>query len=76
MVFSENKFYDRKESLLTKYHCIRSKLTAKNFLRSPLRFTNIRLLLWAPRGRKFTASFISTVILQIAPLSFGNQVLA
>ena len=26
MFFSESKFYDRKESSLTKYYCIRSKL--------------------------------------------------
>ena len=30
-------FYDKKQSSLTKYYCIRSKLTVfKNFLRSPL----------------------------------------
>ena len=33
----EIKFYDRKESSLTKYYRIRSKLTVfENFLRSPL----------------------------------------
>ena len=31
--FSENKFHDRKESSLTKYYCIRRKLTViKTFL--------------------------------------------
>ena len=37
MFYSENKLYDRKESSLTKYYCVRSKLTvSENFLRSPL----------------------------------------
>ena len=43
MLFSENKLSDREESSRTKYYCIRSKLTDKNFLRFPLRKTETNL---------------------------------
>ena len=44
MFFSENKFYDRKESCLTKYYCIRGKLiVAEKFLTFSFKFLFIQL---------------------------------
>ena len=38
MIFSKNKFYDRKESFPTNYYRIRSQQFFEKFLRSPLKY--------------------------------------
>ena len=39
MIFSENKFYGRKESPLTKYYCMRSKLAVFQKFMFPFNIT-------------------------------------
>ena len=41
MIFSKNKFYDRKESFPTNYYRIRSQQFFEKFLRSPLKYCMI-----------------------------------
>ena len=43
----ENKFYDGRESSLTKYYCIRSKLTVfKKFLTFPFKLISMIVYWW------------------------------